>query len=224
MKLVSSHRWRQPGYSLFSTTKEMVERYLSDAGTVAVMSQRLERELSPFRDVIRVMNGFEPNIFSDQKRRSGKFLAGWAGNRKEKSKGFDDILKPATKGIFNSLAAIGDWRHDKMSAFYNKIDVLCIASLAEGEPLTLLEGMASGCFIVSVDVGIVPELVTHRENGLIIRRKVEAFRAALEWCKVNVDFVREAGARNAIKAYNERRWPKVVQTWETLFETALQKL
>ena len=66
-----------------------------------------------------------------------------------------------------------------MARFYNSIDVICVASTAEGDPLPLVEGMACGCFPVCVDVGIVPELVQSGVNGLIVDRTPAAFRAAL---------------------------------------------
>ena len=48
------------------------------------------------------------------------------------------------------------------------MDVFVLPSLAEGIPMALLEAMALGRPVVATAVGGVPEIVTHRSNGLLI--------------------------------------------------------
>jgi 2-polyprenyl-3-methyl-5-hydroxy-6-metoxy-1,4-benzoquinol methylase len=135
-----------------------------------------------------------------------------------------DILEPAAGEDFELLIAGGDLDTKAMARFYRSIDVLCIASTAEGEPLTLIEGMAAGVFPVAVDVGIVPELVRHRENGLIIERKPSAFRAAFQWCRLNPDKVRSAGASNARSMASIRGWDNVAPHWREVLRAAWETL
>jgi glycosyltransferase involved in cell wall biosynthesis len=68
--------------------------------------------------------------------------------------------------------------------------------------------MACGCFPVAVDVGIVPELVKHRENGLIVERNASAFRQAFKWCRMNLAEVRRTGETNAESILATRTWEK----------------
>ena len=78
--------------------------------------------------------------------------------------------------------------------------MIAIASLAESQPLPLLEGMACGCFPVVTNVGIVPEMVAHGVNGLVVERSPEAFRDAFSWCERNLAAVRRAGRLNAARS------------------------
>jgi 2-polyprenyl-3-methyl-5-hydroxy-6-metoxy-1,4-benzoquinol methylase len=223
IKEVASHRWGLEERYGCVTPAQMINRYLADAGTVTAVSKRLQQVLAPHREVLFAPNGFEPQLFFDRGRRRGALKIGWAGNASDPCKGLNDILRPATEGDFELHMAGGDLDHAQMADFYNGIDVLCVASTAEGEPLTLLEAMACGCFPVCVDVGIVPELVTHRQNGLIVNRSVAAFRAALQWCALNLDGIREAGRQNARRMRQLRRWDQVIPHWRAAFQQALNR-
>jgi hypothetical protein len=84
--------------------------------------------------------------------------------------------------------------------------------------LTLLEGMAAGCFPVCADAGIVPELVRDGENGLIVReRTIAAFRSAFEWCELHVDEVRRAGRENAALIHRQRNWELCAENFKNVF-------
>jgi glycosyltransferase involved in cell wall biosynthesis len=111
-----------------------------------------------------------------------------------------------------------------MAKFYRKVDIFVVASRHEGEPLTLLEAMASGCFPVCVDVGIVPELVKHKVNGYIVpERSVDAFRQAFEWCDSNRDQVRAAGLANARLIARERNWGICAEIYGRVYRDTLER-
>ncbi|MDA8235325.1 MAG: glycosyltransferase [Clostridia bacterium] len=48
------------------------------------------------------------------------------------------------------------------------LDVLVISSLSEGFGLTAVEAMAMGVPVVATRVGGLPEIITHKENGLLV--------------------------------------------------------
>lgn len=48
-------------------------------------------------------------------------------------------------------------------------DIVCIPSKSEGMPNALLEAMSAAKPIVATTVGGIPEAITHRENGLLVR-------------------------------------------------------
>jgi len=84
--------------------------------------------------------------------------------------------------------------------------------------------MACGCFPVCADVGIVPELIKHKQNGYIVsERSPQAFSDAFRWCEQNLTFIRKAGQENAKMLAHKRSWPQVIFTWETLFSKALSR-
>ena len=119
--------------------------------------------------------------------------------------------------------APGQISHSEMNAFYNQLDVFAVASRHEGEPLTLVEAMAAGCFPVCYDAGIVPELITHGENGLILKeRSPEAFRKAFDWCQAHSEIVRAAGRTNAIKTAKLRNWSTTVDYFRNAFNDTIE--
>lgn len=109
-----------------------------------------------------------------------------------------------------------------MSAFYAAVDIYLVTSAHEGEPLTLIEAMAAGCFPVCSDVGVVPELIRHGENGLVVEAgTADGFRRALEWCDENAAFVRTAGRANAETMARERDWSVSAQFFARAYREAL---
>ena len=224
LKEISSHRWSNEDAYGRLTPLEMARKYLSDAGTLTATSKRLQDLFSPIRTIHWCPNGFEPEVFSQNAARTGPLRIGWAGNEADPCKGLHDVLKPAAGHDFELSIAGGNLDAAAMGRFYRSIDILCIASTAEGEPLTLIEGMAAGVFPIAVDVGIVPELVAHNKNGLIVGRTPSAFRAAFQWCQLNPRLVRTAGAENAQRMASERRWDAVVIHWRKALRTAWHHL
>jgi len=68
---------------------------------------------------------------------------------------------------------------NKMGEFYAQNHVLICASEHEGGPLPIIESLASARPVISTNVGIVPELVKHEVNGLIIERTRSNLKSAI---------------------------------------------
>lgn len=69
-----------------------------------------------------------------------------------------------------------------LAMYYSASDLLLFTSLAENCPLVLLEAMSCGLPVVSFDVGGVPELVLHKQNGYIAKYKdVEDLANGVKW-------------------------------------------
>ncbi|MFQ6026767.1 MAG: glycosyltransferase [Dehalococcoidia bacterium] len=224
IKEISSHRWEfEQKYRCLSPS-DMAQTYLRDAASVVTTSKRLYRRFAPYvENLFHCRNGFDPSLFRYRRPRQGNLQVGWAGNPKDPQKGIVEVLRPACSGQFSMIEAASDIPHKRMGEFYNELDVYLVGSKSEGEPLTLIEAMASGCFPVCTDVGIVPELVQHGVNGLLVERSPEAFREALSWCRDNLEQVREKGLENARLMLETRRWEFVVEDWRRMFENSLAR-
>lgn len=216
---VSSHRWARNKYGSL-TAASMIEQHQRRAGSILVPSERLRGELEPHfeREVAVCPKGFHPETFGDYGARRGGIAIGWAGNTGAPDKRLD-VLREACP----ALRIATGLPYDEMPGFYNSIDVITCASDAEGDPRPLIEGMACGCFPVCTDVGVVPELVRNGDNGLIVERTPEAFAMAFQWCRANLDYVREAGARNAMEMRASRTWQQCALAWGDAFDRAIAR-
>jgi glycosyltransferase involved in cell wall biosynthesis len=224
VKQVSSHRWEDDPRFGPCCPAEMVKKYLWDAAVVSCTSKRLYELIRPWHPCVHWLpNGINTEIFRRTREREGPMTVGWAGNINDPVKGIHEIVKPACDGMFKLAVAPGGLSHSEMNHFYNQLDVIVVASQHEGEPLTLLEGMAAGCFPVCCDVGIVPEIVRNRDNGVIVsERSPEAFREALVWCEANLDHIRQAGKLNERIIHSERNWSICAKKFEELFAGAIE--
>ncbi|PYM49315.1 MAG: hypothetical protein DME14_08820 [Candidatus Rokuibacteriota bacterium] len=76
------------------------------------------------------------------------------------------------------------------------MDIFVLPSLDEGIPMVILEAMALGTPVVATAVGGVPEVIRHRETGLLVAPRDE--RALADACLElarNRDWAQTFGAR-----------------------------
>ena len=74
---------------------------------------------------------------------------------------------PMIKG--KHFGFVGDSR--RQALLYSAADVFLCTTLADGQPQTALESMASGTPVVAYKVGPMPEIVHHGETGFLIPEK-----------------------------------------------------
>lgn len=225
LKEVSSHRWEDdPRYGP-CTSAQFSEKYLSDASSIVCTSKKLFDLVNSQRErVYLANNGYSPEIFRFMRQRKGNELSlCWVGNENDTVKGIKDILAPAAKASNLTIDIATNMKHNELCDFYNNHDIFLVGSKHEASPLTLLEAMACGCFPVCTDVGIVPELVTHKKNGYIVpERSASAFCEAFDWCRDNLDLVRKAGKENASLVYEKRRWEICAESFRNMYAEALK--
>lgn len=224
LKEVSSHRWEDdPRYGP-CTPEEFAKKYLADAGTIVCTSIKLFSKIEPFIPRICLANnGYSPQVFFlEQRKNPGTLSLCWVGNSNDTVKGIHDILVPAATELKLTIDIATNLPHEELREFYNVHDVILVGSIHEASPLTLIEAMACGCFPVCTDVGIVSELVNHKQNGYIVEeRSVEAFIKAFVWCSDNIDFVRKQGIQNASLVYEKRRWEVCAESFRQMYKEAL---
>lgn len=222
VKGLSSHRWEDdPRYGPVQPAL-LASRHLRDCAAALCTSRRLHDRVRDLMPAYWTPNGFDPDLFRPLGERSGPMVVGWAGNAKHALKGLDEVLQPACEGRFTLRLSSGERPHAAMNDFYNGVDVFAVASRHEGEPLTLIEAMAAGCFPVSADVGIAKELIRSGDNGLVVEdRTAEAFREAFGWCETHLERVRRAGMENARRLHEERRWPVAARRFAQAFREVI---
>ena len=71
-------------------------------------------------------------------------------------------------GVAHAVEFLGAVEHDRMAALYERADVFCLPSFAEGVPVVLMEAMAMEIPVVATEIMGVPELVEHEVSGLLV--------------------------------------------------------
>ncbi|MDH4981186.1 glycosyltransferase [Hyphomicrobium sp. D-2] len=225
VKHVASHRWEDDPLYGPCDAREFGWRYLRDCTVVHCTSKRLEALLQgQHQDVRSLPSGFDARQFFPRARRTGPLVVGWAGNVQDAVKQVDSILAPACEGVFDLRLASGSLPARKMNEFYNQCDVIAVTSRHEGHPMPLIEGMAAGCFPVTTNVGVAPEIVRHGENGLIVPSTSEAFKGALSWCAQNLQHVRSMGSANAAMIQQRLSWSALEGQYRELFRDMLRRV
>jgi glycosyltransferase involved in cell wall biosynthesis len=71
-------------------------------------------------------------------------------------------------GLDAAVTFAGAMGQDRLPDHYRRADIFCLPSFAEGMPIVLMEAMACELPVVTTSVMGVPELVVHRECGLLV--------------------------------------------------------
>jgi glycosyltransferase involved in cell wall biosynthesis len=106
-----------------------------------------------------------------------------------------------TLGLQEDVRFCGAVAHDRIPAWLNAADCLCLSSRSEGMPNVVIEALACGCPVVATDVGACRELL-HDEpaTGLVPPGDPAAFAEALR------SVLRLTPDRRGLAARNGRRF------------------
>lgn len=66
-----------------------------------------------------------------------------------------------------NITFLGKVDHKKIAGLYNECDIFILPSFIESFPLSILEAMSSGLPVIAGNVGGIPELIKHEENGIL---------------------------------------------------------
>ena len=113
---------------------------------------------------------------------------------------------------------------ETLNAIYAEHDVLIMTSLHEGFPLTIMEGMASGCVILSTPVGDIPYHVHHKKNGYLFssttdeNKIVEEGLTYLKQIMENHNLFKEISNNNLTYAKKEFDLSIFEHRYQTMFD------
>ena len=99
--------------------------------------------------------------------------------------------KKAFKELFNiPIYHIGYLNQaEKIVMLYNAVDLFVIPSLEENLPNTIMESMACGTPCVGFQVGGIPEMIDHKQNGYVAEYKnAEDLAKGIHWVLTQADY------------------------------------
>ncbi len=162
---------------------------------------------------------------------SSQLVITWIGNSAWESwystiddyKGLKTVIMPALEQLEHEKIHIKKCIIDKNKRLHSKqevwdtlkeTDILLIASVQEGTPLTLIEAMAFGCAIITTDVGIVREVLPDIQHQFIINRNHSYLTEAIKKLDVDRDLLAKIKQQNflayqkifADKAHLQNLW------------------
>jgi glycosyltransferase involved in cell wall biosynthesis len=111
---------------------------------------------------------------------------------------------------------------EDVPALLGAADVFTLASLWEGNPLSVMEAMAAGVPVVASAVGGVPELVENGTHGLLpMAGDVQGFTSALMLLAQDPVMRRKMGERAAQRARERFHRRAMLRAYEDLYENLL---
>lgn len=120
-------------------------------------------------------------------------------------------------GIFGRVSFLG-LRTD-IPDVLGAMDVFVLSSDWEGNPLSVMEAMASGLPIISTAVGGVPDLLANgREGFLVPRGNAEGFSNRMKLLLLSPEMRRSLGIAAARRAHENFDVSRMVRAYEQLYE------
>jgi glycosyltransferase involved in cell wall biosynthesis len=203
------------------------------------LSDGIKKLLSSLTDVqiTPIYNGVDTKKFLNQKEYSKPYkmlFAGFVGQ----AKGVGDIMKALKKANLSKkdilLTIMGGGDIDEMKQLRNKLGldgqvkftgrisedekiaifkshhIFTLPSYGEGQPISILEGMASGMAILSTNVGSIPEIIK-KENGKIVNPgDIDELARAITMFTFKSD-LSDYGKINEKKAINKFSFSRVIR-------------
>ncbi len=140
----------------------------------------------------------------------------------------DGTLKKALESYAEQLGISGSviftgWQSDLVT-IYKNLDVVCLTSLNEGTPISLIEAMACSRPVLSTDVGGVRDVVEDNISGILSPNEdVESFSKALKGLLCDKAMRERLGnaAKNAVMTKFSKK--RLIEDIEKLYEIELTR-
>ena len=217
---VHSHSWKKRGLAT-SQTEDICNQFAATGYISEEIGGILNLENGFFTP-----NGIDRELFYPRKLPDiDELRFMWVGNPSTShhgdNKAFYSIVKPVCEDlgvILQTATPLEPVEREKMGEFYSENHVLICSSEHEGGPMPILEALASARPVISTNVGIVPELIEHNHNGIIIERSRSALKTAIQSLlsdSEQVTNMHKSILEDTFTRYNE----DMLDSYITMFET-----
>ena len=185
---------------------------------------------SPLTDQLRVTsipNPIDTELFAPMERKTHArrilFVAQDVNNPMKGMRYLDEAVRMLKGDDRVEVIALGrdipyiDNEED-MVQLYNSVDAFVLPSLSENLPNTIMEAMACGVPCVAFDVGGIPEMIDHKENGFLARfQNVEDLANGIRYVlnPDNYERLGKAAREKVLERYSEKN---VAQQYIEVYE------
>jgi glycosyltransferase involved in cell wall biosynthesis len=135
------------------------------------------------------------------------FLVAGSGDKAE-------LIQEASRTL--PIHALG-WRDD-IETVLAACDALLLTSDNEGTPLSILQALHAGIPVVTTDVGSIPEVVRHRETGLVVPPSSFELAASVRELVNNPQEAKAMGQRGLLEARTRFSVDQWVDSHSDLYE------
>lgn len=165
--------------------KEFFEQYLKSYDFIIAGCNNIVKSYQSLTSKIKFAYGiYKQNEFGKNKKEHDEFTIGWTGTPDRPMKGFRNIIEPAIAEVNKTgrnikLKVKSSGSYEELFDFYNDIDLVLIASVADSGPSLFAEASLSNIPCLSTAVGLPEMVIQDGINGRIIKRDIEAFKNAI---------------------------------------------
>ncbi len=200
---------------------------------IHTVSERLTRVFRPFvPQTDYVTHGTDTTFFTPTRpvdqTPSGRVRVGWAGNRVNKTKGFEELIAPLGRlpGVELVFCGYMDKNLDLegMRRFYDSIDVYICSSAQEGNNNSLLEAASMERAILTTDNGTVPEYLQHRQSALIVERELPLLIQAVCELRDDPGLRRSLGIKARQSVIARFDWNQMAPRYAEFFHRAISSV
>lgn len=121
-------------------------------------------------------------------------------------------------GVAQEVVFWGALSRPKVAERYREADLFTLVPSAESTGSGFAEALASGLPIVGSSVGAIPEIVEHRNNGLLVRPgDVRGIADAIARLADDPQLRREMGRRNRLEAKATLDWSRITDRYLSIY-------
>lgn len=111
--------------------------------------------------------------------------------------------------------------YSEMADFYNCLDLYLVTSREEGGPEAIMESMATGVPLVSTCVGMAPDLIRNKENGLLVGvDDIEGLAKSAKAIIGNND-LRSSLIKNGLETVKNYDWDIIAEKYALIYKKVL---
>lgn len=222
---VTSHQ------SFFGVPYDMQLELLNKAICIAPLNYEIMVKVKDMhKNIFYAPNGVDCDMFKpNYKIPSDPLVLGWAGSFKHDldKKGVTEFIIPAVRKAGVELNIAGAHENntknvslprEEMVKFYDDIDIYINTPKFDAVPNGVLEAAACGKPIISTNVGIAPELLTHKLNSYIAERNIKDIADGIEFFKNNKTLIDVFGRKLRKTITKWWSWKDRSYVYDRIFE------